>query len=353
MAEDLVDVETGMPSPATVGAPEAWPGELQTAGFGEFGSEKKALWQVWPSNNTFWFSGRLVQGGADSCCASPGVASCSGENLCSWALITVPTVLFFFMASQSMASDGPPAALVFVAAIAYTSTATFLCLACCCDPGILPRRSVILAAGCGPELTRALGYDPLGQGEPTNKRSIDEENMVPPTLMRKGYRWCRTCQVVRPPRASHCSECDNCVLRFDHHCPFVNNCVGQRNYRYFMGFTSSVCCLAMIVIPSLIWFSIGGSGAFDGLEDSVVLRYSLIAVAGAAALAALALATLWCYHLYLISQGKTTKEHLKGKRIADLDEEPTLCGAPGPQLFNQFAVVDVAKFRQLERPAGL
>ena len=45
---------------------------------------------------------------------------------------------------------------------------------------------------------------------------------------------CRHCDKVRPPRSHHCRQCGRCILEMDHHCPVVRNCVGKRNYKYFV-----------------------------------------------------------------------------------------------------------------------
>merc|ERR1719236_105673 len=46
-------------------------------------------------------------------------------------------------------------------------------------------------------------------------------------------RFCKWCQKYKPDRCHHCRICKCCILRMDHHCPWIYNCVGFRNHKYF------------------------------------------------------------------------------------------------------------------------
>ncbi|XP_069559689.1 palmitoyltransferase ZDHHC23-B [Brachyistius frenatus] len=62
--------------------------------------------------------------------------------------------------------------------------------------------------------------------------SSEQEGVEPKESSRRN--WCPVCRVVRPPRAGHCRICGVCVLRLDHHCVWINGCVGQANHRSFL-----------------------------------------------------------------------------------------------------------------------
>ena len=77
---------------------------------------------------------------------------------------------------------------------------------------------------------------------------ISEKDKKPkyiPNIYKK--RFCATCNIIRPEKASHCVICDNCILEMDHHCFYISNCVGIRNRKNFVlfllfGFLFSLLC---------------------------------------------------------------------------------------------------------------
>ncbi|CAH8599533.1 unnamed protein product [Schistosoma turkestanicum] len=68
-------------------------------------------------------------------------------------------------------------------------------------------------------------------------------------------RFCTTCFIRKPLRSKHCSTCDRCVARFDHHCPWIYNCVGMDNHFYFIVylFATSVSCYLFIFGTICYW----------------------------------------------------------------------------------------------------
>jgi len=79
------------------------------------------------------------------------------------------------------------------------------------------------------------------------------------TLLEKGEfkQVCVVCRARRKMRSHHCKECGRCVERLDHHCPWIDNCVGLGNQRSFY------CFIVMLLVTIANYYYVVILYAFD------------------------------------------------------------------------------------------
>ena len=129
--------------------------------------------------------------------------------------------------------------------------------------------------------------------------------------MTDGWRSCNQCVCWRPPRTYHCRICGYCVLRRDHHCPWINGCVGLKNYRYFFFFLlylSLGCIYISLSLIPLLFFP-GSKEDPISLDptDKARMMFSLVL----SSIFAVILLGLTSFHAYFISTNQTNIEYVK------------------------------------------
>ncbi|KAG0466631.1 hypothetical protein HPP92_018211 [Vanilla planifolia] len=275
------------------------------------GPRSTRRYQVWKGNNRFFCGGRCIFG--------PDVASL----LLSTLMIAGPMILFCYQIIEKITSHvrqqgegwihkyhhvlGFPALVVSISLL--IADLCFLLLTSSRDPGIVPRNPQMLESSEAsdvntPSMEWMTGRTPRMRFPPSKDVIVNGFSIK--------LKYCDTCFLYRPPRTSHCSICNNCVQKFDHHCPWVGQCIGIRNYRFFFLFISTSSFLCIFVF-SLSLMNI--------LQERKNYHHSILKLILGEIISTLLIVytflSIWfvggltIFHLYLISTNQTTYENFR------------------------------------------
>ena len=139
-------------------------------------------------------------------------------------------------------------------------------------------------------------------------------------------KFCYTCFIIRPPGSSHCRKCNNCIDKFDHHCPWIGNCIGKNNYKYFIIFIIFFNLLVFYCAFNTVSYIIEKNKFYiknfndkklifkNEFMSFIIIIFSIIICCF--------ITTLLIYHLYFCCRNMTTYSNIKMGEIFVFYENP-------------------------------
>lgn len=180
-----------------------------------------------------------------------------------------------------------------------------------CPPSwVLPQQSVTaLAAAQSEQEWKLLLNELAGQMQcPVKQRSV--QNAV---------RYCEKCCCIKPDRSHHCSVCDACTLKMDHHCPWINNCVGFGNYKFFMLFLGYALLYCLFIAATSLQYFIQ---FWVQSQDFGPAKYHILFVFFVSIMFSLSVSSLFWYHVWLTLHNRSTLEQFRGPVFEDGRSDP-------------------------------
>ncbi|KAH3701071.1 hypothetical protein DPMN_076055 [Dreissena polymorpha] len=156
---------------------------------------------------------------------------------------------------------------------------------------------------------RAVMSDPGIVPLPTTSLDFSDMHNGQKKELSNGWSVCMKCETYRPPRAHHCRICRRCIRRMDHHCPWINNCVGEFNQKYFMQFLFYVGMAAIHATTMVIVSWILDPGV-QGDHKSLKLVHSICLIIESL-LFGLFVIAIGCDQLSAIFNDETGVEYVK------------------------------------------
>ncbi|MCJ1474586.1 Eukaryotic peptide chain release factor GTP-binding subunit [Lambiella insularis] len=252
-------------------------------------------------------------------------------NVATGTLVVLPCTLFLIFSAPYLWHNVSPAIPVIFAYNFYICISSFI-HGSATDPGVSLQESVTSARGLADNglqiLPRNLHFLPVPEidDDPfTIRPSLTDWAMTKPsawasTAMDVPTKYCKTCNIWRPPRAHHCRICDNCIETQDHHCVWLNNCVGRRNYRYFFSFVTSGTFLGIFLLSASLGHCLhyqSATGTSFGASLNICRVPFALFIYGI--LITPYPAGLMGYHLFLTRRGETTREYLNSHKFLRKD----------------------------------
>lgn len=243
------------------------------------------------------------------------------RTVLSFLLVCLPGSACLYLPAWELLQSNSTTALFYAGCVLLTASLLLMLAVSLSNPGFLPQQNAHFSTG-------PVGAFPLSALSNETLKFFE----IPVNGVQIRLKFCKTCKLLRPPRASHCPVCGVCVERFDHHCPWVGNCIGKKNYVLFVTFLCVLTANQGYMWGICLFHILKTKGESEDWGTTIDQEIAEVVLGAFSAVVKsiqifLFAACLSLFHFFLIARNETTYERIK-KNWKYRGENPFNTGCP-------------------------